>query len=133
MPTGGRAIRWHRICAGKRFTGDPAGLPDARATHTMSYTVRFERGNRGWTCSVFQLGADGTTSGPSVASGTGTTRDNAQDSALAQAGDPDIRAALASSDSTRPHWVQGAAGEQHEAQRRTAAAREAAAGKRPRK
>lgn len=85
------------------------------------YSVRFERGNRAWTCSVFQLGADQKSIGPSVASGTGQTRDDARDSALAAAADPAIRAALASSDQTRPYWTQGALGETCEAERKAAA------------
>ncbi len=85
------------------------------------YTVRFNRGNRAWTCSVFRLGADGTAAGPSVADGSGHTKDEARDVALALAEDPLIRAALANSDNTRPYWVQGAFGEQQEAQRKAAA------------
>jgi hypothetical protein len=98
----------------------------------MSYTVRFDRGNRWWTCSVFQLGADGVISGSAVATGTGHTKDEARDAAMASTADAAIRAALASSDNTRPYWVQGALGEGKEAQRK-AAADEATARKRSKK
>ena len=87
---------------------------------TTNYTVRFNRGNRGWTCDVFPLGTDGMAAGPSVATGTGTTKDNAKEMALALASDPAIRAALANSDHTRPYWVQGPLGERLEAQRKAA-------------
>ena len=87
----------------------------------MSYTVRFDRGNRWWTCSVFRLGANGLVTGAAVASGNGPTRDEARAAALAASDDAAIRAALTSSDSTRPYWVQGAVGEQLEAQRKAAA------------
>jgi hypothetical protein len=83
----------------------------------MSYTVRFDRGNRGWTCSVFRLEADGVIAGPSVASGTGLTKDAARDATLAVTEDAGIRVALTSLDIARPYWVQGALGEQREAQR----------------
>ena len=86
----------------------------------MDYTVRFNRGNRGWTCSVFRLGTDGTAVGSAVATGAGQTKDDARDMALSLASDPGIRAALASSDHTRPYWVQGALGEKLEAQRKAA-------------
>jgi hypothetical protein len=86
-----------------------------------NYTVRFNRGNRGWACDVYVLSADGTTSGPSVATGTGSTRDAAKANALALAGDPAIRAALTNADHRRPHWVQGPLGEQLEAQRKATA------------
>jgi hypothetical protein len=92
--------------------------------------VRFNRGNRGWSCDVYALATDGTAAGPSVATGTGSTRDAAKEMALALADDPAIRAALASSDHRRPYWVQGALGEQLEAQRKTAAS-QATARKRP--
>ena len=84
------------------------------------YTVRFDRGNRAWTCSVFQLGTGGLAVGPSVATGTGPTRDAARDDALALSSDPVIRAALAGSDNTRPYWMQGALGEKQEAERKAA-------------
>ena len=98
----------------------------------MSYTVKFNRGNRGWACSVFRLGADGLVASPSVATGTGQTKDEARDGALTQTEDTAIRAALTSSDSTRAYWVQGALGAQQEAQR-TAAANEGPAKKRNKK
>ena len=95
-----------------------------------NYTVRFNRGNRGWACDVFPLGTDGMAAGPSVATGTGSTKDAAKEMALALASDPAIRAALANSDHTRPYWVQGAQGEQLEAQRK-ATASQGTARKRP--
>jgi hypothetical protein len=67
------------------------------------------------------VGTDGRLEVPSVATGTGPTRDAARDAALALTEDAAIRAALASSDSTRPYWVQGALGQQQEAQRKAAA------------
>ena len=98
----------------------------------MSYTVRFDRGNRGWTCSVFQLGADGLVAGAAVATGAGPTKDAARDAAIALTEDAAIRAALTGSDNTRPYWVQGPVGEQQEAHRK-AAATEATARKRHKK
>ena len=86
------------------------------------YSVRFDRGNRAWTCSVFQLGADEKAVGAAVATGTGSSRDEARDSALALATDPAIRAALAGSDQSRPYWTQGAIGEKREAERKSAVA-----------
>ncbi len=85
------------------------------------YSVRFERGNRAWTCSVFQLGADEKSVGAAVATGTGQSRNEARDAALALATDPEIRAALAGSDQSRPYWTQGALGEKREAERKSAA------------
>ena len=85
------------------------------------YSVRFDRGNRGWTCSVFAVDAAGTRAERSVASGTGTTQQAAKDDALAQTRDEEIRSALASADPTRPYWVQGFVGEMREAERKAAA------------
>jgi hypothetical protein len=73
----------------------------------MSYTVRFDRGNRGWTCSVFQLDGNGLKAGGTVASGTGQTRDAAKEAALIGTSDEAVRAALADADPRRPHWAQG--------------------------
>ena len=87
----------------------------------LTYTVRFDRGNRGWTCSVFALDASGVKAGATVASGSGNTQQAARADALALASDPGIRAALASADPSRPHWVQGVAGEKQEAERKAAA------------
>jgi hypothetical protein len=86
-----------------------------------NYSVRFDRGNRGWTCSVFAVDATGMKAGPSLASGVGNTQQAAKDDALSLATDAGIRAALTSADPRRPHWVQGAAGEQREAERKAAA------------
>src|SRR6186997_432552 len=77
----------------------------------MSYTVRFDRGNRGWTCSVFSLDGNGLKHGPTVATGTGNTQDAAREAALMATSDAGIRAALSGADPSRPHWVQGAIGE----------------------
>jgi hypothetical protein len=88
-----------------------------------NYSVRFDRGNRGWTCSVFAVDAAGMKVGRSLADGTGTTQQAAKDAALSLASDAGIRAALASADPTRPHWVQGAEGERREAERKAAADR----------
>src|SRR5262245_33962690 len=85
------------------------------------YSVRFERGNRGWTCSVFAVDATGTKTGRSLATGTGSTQQAAKDDALLSANDAGIRAALTSADPSRPHWVQGVAGEKREAERKAAA------------
>jgi hypothetical protein len=74
----------------------------------MNYTIRFDRGNRAWTCSVFQLGLNGQTSGPALVSGSGPTRDDAKNAAVALASDPAIRAALEGSDNRRPYWLQDA-------------------------
>jgi hypothetical protein len=87
-----------------------------------NYTVRFDRGNRGWTCSVFAVDAAGTKAGRSVASGTGDTQQSARANALLSVSDENIRAALTSADPGRPHWVQGAVGEKREADRQAAAA-----------
>jgi len=95
-----------------------------------NYTVRFERGHRGWTCAVFSLGSDGRAAGSAVGSGTGATQDAAREAALALAVDPAIRAALATADHRRPYWIQGALGEKLESQRKAAAAQSSAA-KRP--
>ncbi len=84
------------------------------------YTVRFERGNRGWTCSVFSVGPNGMATGSALASGTGTTKDTARDMALSLASDPAVRIALANADHRRPYWIQGAIGEKQEAQRKAA-------------
>jgi hypothetical protein len=86
-----------------------------------NYTVRFDRGNRGWTCSVFALDASGVKAGRTLASGTGHTQQAAKEDALATASAPEIRAALTGADHRRPHWVQGAAGERQEAERKAAA------------
>jgi hypothetical protein len=86
-----------------------------------TYSVRFERGNRGWTCSVFAVDDTGTRAERSVASGTGNTQQAAKDDALSLAFDAGIRAALTSADPRRPYWVQGAAGERREAERKAAA------------
>ena len=87
----------------------------------MSYTVRFDRGNRGWTCSVFSLDGNGLKHGPTVATGTGTTQDAAKEAALMATSDAGIRAALSGADPSRPHWVQGAVGEKQEEARKAAA------------
>jgi hypothetical protein len=79
----------------------------------MSYTVRFDRGNRGWTCSVFALDGNGMKSGETVASGTGTTQDAAKEAALNATSHDAIRAALTAADPGRPHWLQN--GESHAA------------------
>lgn len=70
---------------------------------------------------MFALDASGTKAGGTVATGSGTTQQAARADALALASDPGIRAALASADPTRPHWVQGVAGEKQEAERKAAA------------
>lgn len=76
----------------------------------MDYTVRFDRGNRGWTCSVFPLDANGLKAGDTVVTGAGQTQDAAKAAALTAATDDAVRAALTRADHTRPHWVQGAPG-----------------------
>jgi hypothetical protein len=87
-----------------------------------NYSVRFDRGNRGWTCSVFAIDATtGMKAGASLATGTGATQQAAKEDALSSVSDAGIRAALTSADPSRPHWVQGAAGEQREAERKAAA------------
>jgi hypothetical protein len=96
-----------------------------------TYTVRFERGNRDWTCSVFEASADGRTVGAALVSGSGTTKDRAKDQALTLTHDPALRAALASADHSRPYWVQGALGQQQEAQRKAAAHQAAATRRQP--
>ena len=87
-----------------------------------NYSVRFDRGNRGWTCSVFAVDATGMKAGGSLVSGSGITQQAAKDDALSLASDAGIRAALASADPGRPHWVQGTAGEKREAERKATAA-----------
>ena len=84
------------------------------------YTVRYHRGNRDWTCSVFLQDKLGTAVGTSVASGTGRTQADAKDMALTLTSDPAIRAALLSSDHRRPYWLQGTLGEAHDARRNAA-------------
>ena len=86
-----------------------------------NYSVRFDRGNRGWTCSVFAVDDTGMKAERSLVSGTGNTQQAAKDDALSLASDPGIRAALTSADPRRPYWVQGAAGEKREAERKAAA------------
>jgi len=86
----------------------------------IDYTVRFSRGNRGWTCSVFPLGADGRIAGGSVTEGTGHTKDDAKAAALGLTNDATIRAVLAGSDSRTPYWVQGRLGEEQERLRHAA-------------
>ncbi|MEO8070032.1 MAG: hypothetical protein ABI652_01410 [Acidobacteriota bacterium] len=88
----------------------------------MSYTVRFNRGNSGWTCAVFRMGATGLAEGASLASGTGRTKDDAKDAALAGTDIVEVRAALASADHSRPYWTQGTMGAEQEARRVEAAA-----------
>ena len=70
---------------------------------------------------MFALDDSGAKAGSTVATGSGTTQQAARADALALASDPGIRAALASADPTRPHWVQGVAGEKQEAERKAAA------------
>lgn len=89
----------------------------------MNYTVRFDRGNRGWTCSVYPMDGSGFKAGTAVAAGSGTTQQAAKEDALSLSVDLEIRAALKNADPTRPHWVQGAAGEKREAERRAEASR----------
>ena len=81
----------------------------------MSYTVRFDRGNRGWTCSVFALDGNGKKAGETVASGTGTTQDAAKEAALNTTSHDAIRAALTAADPTRPHWLQNGHARSHDA------------------
>jgi hypothetical protein len=71
-----------------------------------NYSVRFDRGNRGWTCSVFVVDAAGVKAERSVASGAGNTQQAAKDDALSSTTDEAIRAALTSADPRRPHWAQ---------------------------
>jgi hypothetical protein len=82
---------------------------------------------------VFALDDSGVKAGATVATGTGHTQQAAKEDALTFASDPAIRAALANADPTRPHWVQGAAGEKKEAERKAAASekRTGARGARP--
>lgn len=82
--------------SGSLFITPTAEVLSASIEGTMSYTVKFNGGNRGWTCSVFRLGADGLVASPSVATGTGQTKDEARDGALTQTEDTAIRAALTS-------------------------------------
>jgi hypothetical protein len=86
-----------------------------------NYSVRFDRGNRVWTCCVFVVDAAGMKTGRSVASGIGHTQQSAKADALLSTSDEGIRAALTSADPGRPHWVQGAEGERREAERKAAA------------
>ena len=86
----------------------------------MSYTVRFDRDNRGWTCSVFSLDGNGAKSGASLATGTGVTQDAAKTAALTATSDAAVRAALTAADPARPYWLQGGLQERHEAAMRAA-------------
>ena len=69
---------------------------------------------------MYALDATGMKAERSLASGTGTTQQAAKDDALSRAVDEEIRAALTDADPRRPHWVQGAAGEKREAERKAA-------------
>lgn len=70
---------------------------------------------------MFALDAAGVKTGATVATGSGHTPQAAKEDALTFASDPSIRAALTGADPRRPHWVQGAAGEKQEADRKAAA------------
>jgi hypothetical protein len=97
-----------------------------------NYTVRFTRDTHGWTCAVYALNDSGTKEGTPVLAGTGRTQQAAKDQALSLAVDAEVRAVLRSADPTRPHWVQGAAGEKRETERRAEASRTAAPARTPR-
>jgi hypothetical protein len=88
-----------------------------------NYTVRFTRDSHGWTCSVYALNVNGVKAGTAVLVGTAKTQEAAKEQALSLALDIDVRAALRSADPTRPHWVQGVAGEKLETERRAEASR----------
>ena len=70
---------------------------------------------------MFALDATGVKAGRTLATGTGHTQQAAKDDALSIVTDPGIRAALTGADPKRPYWVQGAAGEKQEADRKAAA------------
>ena len=72
---------------------------------------------------MFALDATGVKAGGSVATGTGNTQQAAKEDALSLASDAGVRAALTKADPTRPHWVQGAAGEKQEAERKATVSR----------
>ena len=72
---------------------------------------------------MFALDATGMKAGGSVATGSGSTQQAAKEDALSLVSDAEIRAALTRADPTRPHWVQGSAGEKQEAERKAAESR----------
>jgi hypothetical protein len=105
------------------MTPGTSSLLNDETEQMMNYTVRFDRGNRGWTCSVYTLDANGVKAGAAVATGSGNTQDAAKGEALSLAVDVGIRIALKNADPRRPHWMQGGKGEQIDADRRAEASR----------